>query len=279
MQEIALITQEGGRVADSRPRPARPGGAVDRRVLRALFEFLYRDRRLYWLASTIPFAGQWRTWQRLAMPRLVGSDVLETGCGTGTLLVDMARAGYACTAIERSPQMLAAARDRIRRHGLQGRVVSLRQGSAMELPYPDRSFDSVVSTFPTEYIFDPATTREMARVLRPGGRVVVVLGAQLIPVHFLLLPLVGLQTLVYGRGQRRTRSAAGAAGAAAGDTRPGGTRGPRTDLLLERMNAAGLVARIEPVRGPFWEAILYIAEKPAAETGGSAPAAAPQPTR
>ena len=34
-------------------------------VLRALFGVLYRNRTLYWLASTIPFAGQWRRWQRL----------------------------------------------------------------------------------------------------------------------------------------------------------------------------------------------------------------------
>jgi SAM-dependent methyltransferase len=243
-------------MADMGSGPARPGGAVDRRAVHALFELLYRHRWLYWLASTIPFAGQWRTWQRLVIPRLVGTDVLETGCGTGTLLVDMAEAGYTCAAIERSPQMLAATRDRLRRRRLLEGVVSLRQGSAAALPYPEQSFDSVVSTFPTEYIFDPATTREMERVLRPGGRVIVVLGAQLFPVHVLLLPLVGLQTLVYGRGKRRATSAAPGTG-------PGASQPPGADLLLARMGAAGLVARIEPVRGPFWEAILYIAEKPA----------------
>ncbi len=36
-------------------------------VLRALFGVLYRNRTLYWLASTIPFAGQWRRWQRLVL--------------------------------------------------------------------------------------------------------------------------------------------------------------------------------------------------------------------
>jgi SAM-dependent methyltransferase len=223
-------------------------------VVHALFELLYRNRWLYWLASTIPFVGQWRTWQRLAIPRLVGTDVLETGCGTGTLLADMAEAGYTCTAIERSPQMVAATRDRLRRRHLLERVVSLRQGSAAELPYPDQSFDDVVSTFPTEYIFDPATTREMARVLRPGGRLIVVLGARLFPAHFLLLPLVGLQTLVYGRGDHQRTSANGDIGR--GESQP-----EVTDPLRLRMGAAGLVARVELVRGPFWEAVLYIAEK------------------
>jgi SAM-dependent methyltransferase len=246
-------------VADTGSGPARPGEPVDRRLVRTLFELLYRHRWLYWLASTIPFAGQWRTWQRLVIPRLVGADVLETGCGTGTLLVDMVQAGYTCTAIERSPQMVAATRDRLRRRHLLDRV-SLLRGSAAELPYADRSFDSVVSTFPTEYIFDPATTHEMARVLRPGGRVIVVLGAQLFPAHFLLLPLVGLQTLVYGREQRRSTNAGG-------ETGPGVSQPPRADPLLAHMLVAGLDAWVEPVRGPFWQALLYIAEKPAAPDG------------
>ncbi len=183
--------------------------SVRSRVLRSLFEALYHNRLLYWLASTIPFAGQWRTWQRLVIPRLVGSDVLETGCGIGTLLTDMAEAGYTCSAVERSSQMLAATRDRLRHHGLEGKV-ALRQGVAQDLPYPDASFDSVVSTFPTDYIFDPATTREMARVLCVGGRLLIVLGAQLLPAHLLVIPLVAFQTLVYGgRGRgmlRRTRT-------------------------------------------------------------------------
>lgn len=246
--------KKGVGVAETGSGPVPSGGAVDRRVVHAVFELLYRHRWLYWLASTIPFAGQWRTWQRLVIPRLVGTDVLETGCGTGTLLVDMAEAGYTCTAIEYSPQMVAATRDRLRRRHLLGGVVSLRQGSAAELPFPEQSFDSVVSTFPTEYILDPATTREMARVLRPGGRLIVVLGATLLPAHFLLLPLVGLQTLLYGRGQRRATRAGS-------ETAPVASQQPLAHPLLARMGAAGLVARVEPVRGPFWEAVLYIAEK------------------
>src|SRR5437660_2505110 len=86
-------------------------------VVRTLFELLYRNRTLYWLASTLPFAGQWRVWQRLVLPRIDGRDVLEVGCGIGTLLADMIEAGYTCSAIDRSPQMVAATRDWLRRQG------------------------------------------------------------------------------------------------------------------------------------------------------------------
>ncbi|MDE3228591.1 MAG: methyltransferase domain-containing protein, partial [Chloroflexota bacterium] len=89
------------------------------RLARWLFELLYRNRTLYWLASTLPFAGQWRVWQRLALTRLRGSDVLEVGCGIGTLLADMVESGFQCQAVDRSPQMVAAARRELRRRGLR----------------------------------------------------------------------------------------------------------------------------------------------------------------
>src|SRR6202011_2978379 len=60
------------------------------------------------------------------------------------------------------------------------------------------SFDAVVSTFPSEYIYDPLTIAEVERVLRPGGRLVIVEGANLLPTGFLQPFLVLIQLLVYG---------------------------------------------------------------------------------
>src|SRR5438094_9507595 len=87
-------------------------------VRKWFFETLYKNRYLYRFASTVPFAGQWRIWQRLVLPRITGHDVLELGCGLGDLLVDMITAGYDCRAVEQSPQMVAAARDTLQRHKL-----------------------------------------------------------------------------------------------------------------------------------------------------------------
>jgi SAM-dependent methyltransferase len=232
------------------------------RVVRGLFELLYRNSVLFWLASTLPFAGQWRHWQRLVIPRLVGKRVLEVGCGIGTLLLDMVQAGYTCSAIERSPQMLAATRARLERHGLLD-AVSLQQGLAQELPYANASFDSVVSTFPTDYIFDPLTLGQMERVLTPDGRLIVVLGARLIPNHqVLLLPLVALQSLVYGGVRKNAQAAKNGESEDDRQRRPvPAIIGPRGDALLLGLRTAGLVGSLEAVQGPFWEAYVCIAQK------------------
>lgn len=168
------------------------------RLRKLLFETLYKNAYLYRFASTVPFAGQWRTWQHLVLSRLCGHDVLELGCGLGDLLADMSEAGFHCYAVERSPQMVKAARETLRRR-LQDKEVTVIQGSAQHVPFSNDSFDAVVSTFPSEYIYDPDTVAEVARVLRPGGRFIVIEGANLLPVGFLQPILVLIQTIVYGK--------------------------------------------------------------------------------
>ncbi len=239
------------------------------RLRRGLFELLYKNRFLYWFASTIPFAGQWRVWQRLVLPRLRGHDVLEVGCGIGDLLVDMAQAGYRCQAIDRSPQMVAATRDKLARKGLIGQAEVI-EGRVQALPFGDAMFDSVVSTFPTEYISDLAALREIARVLRPGGRLIVVVGANLLPIGPLNFLLILLHALVYGGSPRpalrraeRIRRRAWSASAgnqqdAAGeqDARTTTSASPRIPL-----EAVGLRRVEERVGNRAWEAFIVIGEK------------------
>lgn len=225
------------------------------RLRKALFETLYRNAVLYRFASTVPFAGQWRAWQRQILPRLHGHEVLELGCGPGDLLADMLDAGYACRAIERSPQMARAARATLKkRHAGSSDLVI--QGSAQALPFANASFDCVVSTFPTEYIYDPATLAEVERVLRHGGRLIVIEGAALLPVGFFQSLLLLLQTLVYGPDTPSQRRAA-AAGHGPGDALEAETSwGQR--IPLEQV---GLRRRSEIARSRRWEVSLTFGEK------------------
>src|SRR5262249_29890437 len=123
----------------------------------------------------------------------------------------------------------------------------ISQASVQRLPFDDASFDDVVSTFPTEYIADPKTIREIARVLRPGGRLIIVLGAGLLPTELALLPLVFIQRLVYGPGS----------------VDAGSCTGEQPIRLNVPLEAGGLTGRAECVRGPFWVAYLVVAEKQA----------------
>ena len=96
-------------------------------------------------------------------------DVLEVAIGTG-LNLPRYPAGITLTGIDLSPAMLAIARDRARALGM---AVSLREASADALPFPDASFDTVVCVVSLCNIpDDKAAITEMFRVLRPGGRLV-----------------------------------------------------------------------------------------------------------
>jgi len=229
--------------------PAR-GKSLRWRIVGPLFELLYRNRALYWLASTIPFAGQWRTWQRLALARLRGHEVLEIGCGIGTLLVDMLQAGYSCAAVDRSTQMVAATQGLLHRRRFPRELV--QQADVRHLPFPDARFDSVVSTFPTDYIADLTALREIARVLRPGGRLIVVMGASLLPANALLIPFVAIHRLMYGASGSEEPLP---------ETETGVGADTREDAFAALLRRAGLVPRAEAVRGPFWMAHLYLGEK------------------
>jgi SAM-dependent methyltransferase len=137
------------------------------------FESLYGPFAwLYDRVSKTFFLGQWRTWQRAALPHLRGGRVLEVGMGTGNIQVDLRRRGYAVWGVDLSPQMLRQAAKKARRRGLPPFWACRARAEA--LPFPAASFDSVVSTFPSEYIIERATMSEISRVLRPGGRLVVV---------------------------------------------------------------------------------------------------------
>jgi ubiquinone/menaquinone biosynthesis C-methylase UbiE len=102
-----------------------------------------------------------------------GHRVLEVGCGTGALLMLIAREhpGVEVTGLDPDAKALA----RARRKAMAASVpLQLDQGFADALPYPDASFDRVFSCFMFHHLGDAAerlrTLREIRRVLRPGGR-------------------------------------------------------------------------------------------------------------
>lgn len=94
--------------------------------------------------------------------------LLELGVGTGKNVAYWPSEAH-ITAIDFSPRMLSQARERIER---AGRDVSLELGDAQDLQHPDNSFDLAAMTFVMCSVPDPVIgLREVARVVRPGGHV------------------------------------------------------------------------------------------------------------
>jgi len=105
----------------------------------------------------------------LVEPEWVVADV---GTGTGQILLPLARRAREVVGMDRSERMLAVCRQRVEAAGLSN--VTLRRGEAEALPLPDTACDAVFSSMLMHYLADPGTgLREMARILRPGGRLVV----------------------------------------------------------------------------------------------------------
>ena len=102
---------------------------------------------------------------------LSGRCMLDVGCGDGTLARVAASRGAFVTGIDSDPAMLAVARARTRDAEIGA---SFLEGRVEHLPFPDASFDVVAAI--TVMCFVPGAAgavREMARVLRPGGRLVI----------------------------------------------------------------------------------------------------------
>jgi len=144
-------------------------------LVRFGFRLLYNEMAFtYDAVSWVVSLGAWRCWQRSALEFLTPDSlrVLEIAHGTGNLQLDLHEMGLQVVGYDLSPAMGRIARQKLRNYGYNPNLV---RGRAQTLPLSDAHFDAVVCTFPTDFILQPATLGEVRRVLRPGGRFIVVL--------------------------------------------------------------------------------------------------------
>ncbi len=130
--------------------------------------------RRYDFLNDLQSLGLHRHWKR-RLVRLArigpGQHALDVCCGTGDVAFALARTGARVTGLDFSPEMLAVARHRAR--GSTG-AVEFVQGDALALPFADAVFDAVTVSYGLRNLADfRAGLAEMARVLRRGGRLVV----------------------------------------------------------------------------------------------------------
>jgi demethylmenaquinone methyltransferase/2-methoxy-6-polyprenyl-1,4-benzoquinol methylase len=124
----------------------------------------------YDITNTVLSLGQdhrWRRRTRQCLELKPGDRVLDLAAGTGVSTVELARGGATAVACDFSLGMLRAGRMKRRR-------VRFVAGDAARLPFGDGVFDAVVISFGLRNVSDvPRALREMARVVRPGGRLVI----------------------------------------------------------------------------------------------------------
>jgi demethylmenaquinone methyltransferase / 2-methoxy-6-polyprenyl-1,4-benzoquinol methylase len=156
------------------PPPARPAvpaapasGVLPDTQVRAMFD---RIARVYDLMNSVMTAGMHHRWRERAadLARVgPGSRALDVATGTGDLAIELARRGAEVTGLDFSEPMLELAR-------AKAPGLDWVQGDALELRYCDGEFDAVTVGFGARNFSDlDRGLREMARVTRPGGRVVV----------------------------------------------------------------------------------------------------------
>jgi ubiquinone/menaquinone biosynthesis C-methylase UbiE len=132
-----------------------------------------------WFIDTFVFRGQW--WelrQRTAnLAQLQpGEQVLDVGCGTGTLAMEVARrVGRAgrVAGVDPGTEQIARARSKAARHNVP---IEFQIGVIEHLAFPDQTFDVVLSTLMMHHLPDTLKRQglaEIARVLKPGGRLVI----------------------------------------------------------------------------------------------------------
>jgi demethylmenaquinone methyltransferase/2-methoxy-6-polyprenyl-1,4-benzoquinol methylase len=135
--------------------------------VRAMFD---RIARVYDRMNSVMTAGMHHKWRERAVDLArvgPGSRALDVATGTGDLAIELSRRGASVTGLDFAPAMLDVAR-------AKAPGVAFDRGDALALPYEDARFDAATVGFGARNFSDlDRGLREMARVVRPGGRVVV----------------------------------------------------------------------------------------------------------
>ena len=159
-------------------RRRRRRSPVARRKREALELFRGLPRRYDVLSAALSFwqDPRWRRALVSAVAPRAGERVLDVATGTGMVAAELlARADCSVVGIDQSAADARGGARALRGRGGRARDVArveLIEGQAEALPFADASFDALTFTYLLRYVDDPAATmRELARVVRPGGRV------------------------------------------------------------------------------------------------------------
>jgi demethylmenaquinone methyltransferase/2-methoxy-6-polyprenyl-1,4-benzoquinol methylase len=141
-------------------------GTLEPEAVRGMFD---RIAPVYDVMNRVMTAGLDQRWRRLAAAEVVwpGDRVLDACCGTGDLAVECERRGGRVVGLDFSEPMLARARKK-------SGAIEWVQGDALALPFENGAFDAATVGFGVRNLADlEGGLRELARILRPGGKLAV----------------------------------------------------------------------------------------------------------
>ena len=119
----------------------------------------------WYQTKTGRYVDRTEKWLIFSMLRKKSGKALDLGCGTGNYTLELKKRGFDVVGIDASEKMVEIARSK----GL-----NCIKGDAYALPFPDRSFDLVMSVTMFEFIHEPErVVEEIKRVLKPGGEVII----------------------------------------------------------------------------------------------------------
>ncbi len=160
-----------------------------RYLLRLFFHLLYHQFAFaYDFVSAVVSFGHWKDWIMEVLPFIRGTRILEIGYGPGHLQRILLDRNLVAVGIDESHQMARLAKRRLTRLGscflfcgwfgnyisyFGYTQVNLTRGRAQFLPFQNETFDTIIATFPSEYILEQQTLSEARRCLSNGGRFIV----------------------------------------------------------------------------------------------------------
>jgi ubiquinone/menaquinone biosynthesis C-methylase UbiE len=155
-------------------------------LLRLFFRLLYHQFAFtYDLVAATVSLGRWKDWVLSVIPFIEGRRVLEIGHGPGHLQWILLSRNLVAVGIDESTQMGRLAQRNLRHFFsktqrsassaplLAYTQINLTRGVSQSLPFSGNTFETILATFPSNYITDPRTLAEAKRCLTPAGRLIV----------------------------------------------------------------------------------------------------------
>ena len=149
------------------------------RFLLFFFQLLYHQFAwCYDFIATLVSAGQWKRWVLSIEKFITGPNILEIAHGPGHLQTHLLNAYPLLIGLDESRQMGRQAQKNIRNR-YPGLANPLVRAVAQSIPFKSKQFNTVVTTFPAQFILEDITLKEIQRVLKSDGQLVVLLAVQI----------------------------------------------------------------------------------------------------